>query len=1326
MSPGTTNADPSEDHGDKNALATEREKQHYRGGEADNLTGVDAGGTATVHRSEDLQEDELYNDPMISELQLSAATTKNPDEKTKPSDLDSSFRTRIKIVDEELKEENVGSCLTYVCSVSTGGGGGSAATNGYDFQYTLDVDKPCKLTSPDTTGDNASCEAVCCSYFYCFVNLRDLGVDYEMAGLNDKTRTGVAFNACADQRTVKFLKVPAFEDQGGGPGETAGDNRIEVDKFLELENFVSVPDCYHRTGFFHYPVVGTETKHALQVLKRQKQVDSNVDTTASGPVDFDNFSLREHLPVASALTTRNLPDDSPTIDEIRDAARTNAQVANNDETLEVQLGLRGFYNIHSHAFAWEDPILKVQGEGKLAGDIHQQLGKKRDEYKPMDLSVANPVQGPKAVLGKTLRLVVADSRAHWHLPKWSKRYEGMKTGATGGGERSGASTFSASDYQLPYTREAELAFAETGKKDGIPIKQCCSFIVQAMTSPNFLSNDLELTEKFVVQNCVVFAKNMHEHLFGKEPTAAEQAAIDAATTPVGPEALPPAGVRNNVGAPEVPNADCEVGPWAAVGACSKTCGIYDNTQVRIRQVTYPQSGNGKKCPALQETVPCTLEAYTGECSVDCEATDWSPPEYGSCSVGPIKGPGGAVLFAKRCRKTRTREIKTPPTGPDAAPCPGNNEELEQAKLCTINDDTWKECCEDNAGAEWTEWTACTKTCGGEDEMKSRTKTEYKYLIQDPVQCVSEVTRDTARCHEGPQPDCPRDCKLSHWTEWGECSSTCGKGQHTRTRTVVQQPIGDGEQCPDSATEKSAYEETGECENTIECVPKVDCALEEKYVAPVAQENNNGNDNTEEGGWSPCSKTCGGGAKFRIKFVDQLPQGSGKSCQKLFGKGEGITDAAVVAKEDITISWGYIDAGANEIKGAHYTDGTPVEIINAEQEQSQSSGSVSTSKLKMYMKETADCNREVKCPDPVDCVMKNWEAWTECSKSCDGGTRTRARYVKTPPKEGRPKCQDVDLYKIENLQKGYANGTAPHFEWLSTGGGGQEQHDGKLHQKETARCNEIHCPCAMEEWAADWTTCSVTCGPHGKQTRERKVSTLGGYADLTGCKSLFGDESKAGVQHDNGVYIIRDADGITRQWEEKSPLENSIQKETRKCNNFPCDDQPTGDAATTVAPPEDGPPACVLDEHWWKADSCGCQWRGVSSPATGTCFNGEDGAVYAVYSNAAANCPACKGRPASVSTPYILSDKSCEDDKCRVGSARAPAFASGWVPPLPPKSGETVPGYRTLVNTDIRDLFASQEAYWNYVNDIAAQQAVLEASQKKQQSNFFGLPTFGLR
>ena len=44
-----------------------------------------------------------------------------------------------------------------------------------------------------------------------------------------------------------------------------------------------------------------------------------------------------------------------------------------------------------------------------------------------------------------------------------------------------------------------------------------------------------------------------------------------------------------------------------------------------------------------------------------------------------------------------------------------------------------------------------------------------------------------------------DCVISEWSNWGDCSVTCGDGLHTSERHIVAEAEYGGQDCPDMLT-----------------------------------------------------------------------------------------------------------------------------------------------------------------------------------------------------------------------------------------------------------------------------------------------------------------------------------------------------------------------------------------------------------------------------------------------------------------------------------------------------------------------------------------------
>ncbi|KAM9723597.1 adhesion G protein-coupled receptor B1 isoform 3-T3 [Menidia menidia] len=187
-----------------------------------------------------------------------------------------------------------------------------------------------------------------------------------------------------------------------------------------------------------------------------------------------------------------------------------------------------------------------------------------------------------------------------------------------------------------------------------------------------------------------------------------------------------------------------------------------------------------------------------------------------------------------------------------------------------------------SGEEWSAWSVCSATCGEGWQSRTRFCVSSSYSTQ-----CSGPLREQRPCNNSAV--CPVHGTWDEWSPWSLCSSTCGRGYRSRTRTCTPPQFG-GDPCegPEKQTKFcniavcpvdgvwnewsswsscSASCSNGTMQRTRECngpsyggsecrgewLETVDCFLGE---CPV------------DGKWQPwslwsgCSKTCGGGTQQR--------------------------------------------------------------------------------------------------------------------------------------------------------------------------------------------------------------------------------------------------------------------------------------------------------------------------------------------------------------------------------------------------------------------------------------------------------------------------------
>jgi hypothetical protein len=178
---------------------------------------------------------------------------------------------------------------------------------------------------------------------------------------------------------------------------------------------------------------------------------------------------------------------------------------------------------------------------------------------------------------------------------------------------------------------------------------------------------------------------------------------------------------------------------------------------------------------------------------DCEVGEWQP---GECTV---ECGGG--------ERDITREIVTPAAN-GGAECPP----MVEKEACNL-----QPCPIDCVVGEWSEYSACSKDCGGGVEVRSRP-------VHTEAEHGGEPCGDLTEQNECNVDACDLPCELGpDWSDWSECSKQCDYGYTVRYKQVVKEAGPQGE-CPgpfSDARMQAAYCNVQTCPQDLVCMEMMD-------------------------------------------------------------------------------------------------------------------------------------------------------------------------------------------------------------------------------------------------------------------------------------------------------------------------------------------------------------------------------------------------------------------------------------------------------------------------------------------------------------------------
>lgn len=283
-------------------------------------------------------------------------------------------------------------------------------------------------------------------------------------------------------------------------------------------------------------------------------------------------------------------------------------------------------------------------------------------------------------------------------------------------------------------------------------------------------------------------------------------------------------------------------------------------RLELRQDGLP-GGNGLHRPAgghgLVAVDGLLVSRVRGCCNRDCNRDSRSTPQLHQ-SVRPREGGGPGAY-----RRSAVRQPSRQAGGGECCNCGGGDEDLGTDPNPKLSESPRTHPCVTgrNRGecqyaawrTPWGAWGACSNKCGSGTQSRSRTVTCVREDDQTvPArECTQKgitmpASTESQTCSD--QSGCSYRWSPGAWGPYGRCSSTCGSGTQSRSRTVRCERS-DGVGVADSFCSGQAKPEETEskaCTDTSTCTYEWRTGL--------------------YGRWSDCSNDCGSGTQERTRPV----------------------------------------------------------------------------------------------------------------------------------------------------------------------------------------------------------------------------------------------------------------------------------------------------------------------------------------------------------------------------------------------------------------------------------------------------------------------------
>ncbi|XP_074071171.1 thrombospondin type-1 domain-containing protein 7B [Macrotis lagotis] len=466
-------------------------------------------------------------------------------------------------------------------------------------------------------------------------------------------------------------------------------------------------------------------------------------------------------------------------------------------------------------------------------------------------------------------------------------------------------------------------------------------------------------------------------------------------------------------------------------AISETCGKGLQTRAITCLSENNQSAEMIDCLKWAGDMPPLVQECHVPCRDDCMFTPWS--KFTPCSTDcDTVRTRRRQLTGKSRKKEKCQNAEVYPlVETEACPC---------EVFISQPHGNWSECILPEGKKESQRGMRLrgdTKSCGKGVRLQAIVCSDKNGRLVDPSYCGS-----SGYIEEECIIPCPFDCKLSDWSNWGSCSSSCGIGVRIRSKWLKEKPYNGGRPCPKLDLKNQVHEAVpcySECNQyswvvehwspcrinselrafrcgegiqtrKVRCVNATDDSESSRVDSGLCNQDEipaeaqacsllcpNECVMSNWGQWSKCPQSCDPHSmQRRSRYLLRAPLSS-RTCaedsqvqpcilnENCFQYHYNITEWSMCQlSENATCGQGI----RTRLLSCVRSDGKSVSMDYCEQQN-----------LERPMKMSLRCL--VECA--VNCQLSEWTTWTECSQTCGhGGRMSRTRFIIMPAQgEGRP-------------------------------------------------------------------------------------------------------------------------------------------------------------------------------------------------------------------------------------------------------------------------------------------------------------------------------------